>query len=116
MAAGRFPPEGLGVEPGVMRQHAVQSVLQHQQTAVRLLLHGEQQADASVQRRCGNTDKEETVYLTLRLLSQSFVCRITTENCNVCRARMWVFKVHFQTFSAPYSCGKLHFIYSTYCQ
>lgn len=52
-------PEGLGVEAGVVRQHAVQSVLQHQQTAVRLLLHGEEHADAPVQGRYGNEEVEE---------------------------------------------------------
>ena len=43
-------PEGLGVEAGVVGQHGVQGVLQHEQSAVRLLLHGEQQAQSSVQR------------------------------------------------------------------
>lgn len=54
-------PEGFGVEASVMRQHSGQSVLQHQQTTVRLLLHGEEQPDTSVQRRCG--DKDRNVFL-----------------------------------------------------
>lgn len=41
-------PEGLWIQPGVMRQHGGQSILQHQQAAVSLLLHGEEQADSSV--------------------------------------------------------------------
>lgn len=49
-----FQPVGFGVEPGMMRQQGVESVLQHQQAAVGLLRHGEQQADPAVQGRYDN--------------------------------------------------------------
>lgn len=42
-------PEGLWVQAGVVRQQGVQSVLQHQQTAVGFLLHGEEETNSSVQ-------------------------------------------------------------------
>lgn len=48
------PPEGLGVEAGVVRQHGVEGVLQHEQTTVGLLLHGQQEADPSVKSCCKN--------------------------------------------------------------
>lgn len=52
----RYIPEGLWVQTSVMRQHSVESILQHQQTAIGLLLHGEEQTHASIQGCCGKTD------------------------------------------------------------
>lgn len=45
-------PEGARVEAGVVGQHGGQRVLEHQQPSVGLLLHGQQQPDAAVQRGC----------------------------------------------------------------
>lgn len=39
-----------------MGEHGGQGVLQHQQTAIRLLLHGEEQADSTVEGCYGNRD------------------------------------------------------------
>lgn len=50
----RNAPEGLGVQTRVVGQHGGEGVLQHQQTPVRLLLHGEEQAHAAVQGCYGN--------------------------------------------------------------
>lgn len=41
-----------------MRQHGGQGVLQHQQAAIRLLLHGEKQADSTVEGCYGNRDEK----------------------------------------------------------
>lgn len=41
-----------------MGQHGGQGVLQHQQTAIRLLLHGEKQADSTVEGCYGNRDEK----------------------------------------------------------
>lgn len=60
VSVSRDAPEGLGVQTSVMGQHGGQSVLQHQQTAICLLLHGEKQADSTVEGCYGYRDEQST--------------------------------------------------------